>query len=111
VAEQPQRALKGTAEPLRTAVVTGTPVRGAGAVPFIGRVEELAALHAMVSVARDARSPCVAVVSGEPGMGKSRLVSRFAEQSAADRVAVRRCLCRPPGEQSDADLLRELIEP
>jgi hypothetical protein len=48
---------------------------------FIGRVEELAALDTVVSAA-DAGKVAAAVVVGEPGSGKSRLLAEVAAQSA-----------------------------
>ena len=44
---------------------------------FVGREEELAALRAAASRAREG-APTVVVVAGEPGIGKSRLVAEFA---------------------------------
>ncbi len=43
-------------------------------VPFVGRETELRALGAMVSGARRTGAPTAALVTGEPGTGKSRLL-------------------------------------
>lgn len=43
-------------------------------VPFVGRDEELRALGTLISGARRAGAPTAALVTGEPGSGKSRLL-------------------------------------
>jgi tetratricopeptide (TPR) repeat protein len=61
--------------------------------PFVGRVEELAALERELVRAADERSCRLCTVVGEPGIGKSRLVGELiaaAEERA--RVVVGRCL-------------------
>jgi DNA-binding CsgD family transcriptional regulator len=54
---------------------------------FIGRRQELAALDGALDTLRAPR-PRWLVVSGEPGIGKTRLLSELAERSAARRHAV-----------------------
>ena len=52
-------------------------------VPFVGRDEELRALLALISGARQAGAPTAALVTGEPGSGKSRLLREVLD--TADR--------------------------
>jgi DNA-binding NarL/FixJ family response regulator len=47
---------------------------------FVGRREELGVLAAAISAAA-AGSESVVLISGEPGIGKSRLISEFAARS------------------------------
>ena len=49
------------------------------AVPFVGRGAELATLAALARHGHDGHAPAIAIVSGEPGSGKTRLL---AEASA-----------------------------
>lgn len=53
---------------------------------FVGRGRELAELVALVDSAVLTRTPAVAVVVGEPGIGKSALFSRLAESVTGFRV-------------------------
>jgi predicted ATPase len=57
-----------------------------GAPVFVGRVEELAALDAAVERVRGGR-PSAVLIGGEAGVGKSRLVSEFAERARAAGAA------------------------
>ncbi|MBC7471628.1 MAG: AAA family ATPase [Ramlibacter sp.] len=57
-----------------------------GVVPFIGRAEALAELFGAVDRARNGESPVI-VVSGEPGIGKTRLIEEFRRR--LDPVAFR----------------------
>ena len=53
--------------------------------PFVGRTAELAALEAALARAA-AGAPTVALVSGEAGIGKTRLVLELAERAEAQDV-------------------------
>ena len=56
---------------------------------FTGRAEELRALAGFVRGTGERRAPAVAVVHGQPGMGKTRLLAEAcASLPAADRVRV-----------------------
>src|SRR4051812_42690019 len=55
--------------------------------PFVGRSAELEGLQAMMPRA-EGESRRVALLGGEPGSGKSRLVREFAAATAADGVLV-----------------------
>jgi eukaryotic-like serine/threonine-protein kinase len=60
--------------------------------PFVGRVRELRELRAALEEAA-ARQGCLLLVSGEPGIGKSRLMEELTRQLAEQgwRVLVGRC--------------------
>jgi DNA-binding CsgD family transcriptional regulator len=80
-------------------------------VPFVGRAEELAALRGLISRARRDGSPCAALISGEPGTGKSRLL----REATAD-LDSRRCVVltgfeptQPVPLAAASDLLRRLV--
>lgn len=82
-------AVKGKAAPVRVFEVLGARAqparaRGLGGVmsPLVGRAPELAALL-QISTALHAGQGCAALVLGEPGLGKSRLL---AEWQAAARA-------------------------
>src|SRR6185369_773346 len=53
--------------------------------PLVGRDDEIAALNAALEQALDSGAR-VAIVSGESGIGKSRLVQEFAATPAAEGV-------------------------
>lgn len=62
------------------------PLRLAPSFPFVGRSAELATLHTLWSEVGEGRR--VALVAGDPGAGKSRLVREFAHQVAGARGIV-----------------------
>src|SRR4051794_25704947 len=63
------------------------PLRLAPSLPFVGRSRELAALRALLP-SSDSEGGRVALLGGEPGVGKSRLVRELAHEAAADGVLV-----------------------
>jgi len=87
---------------------------GEGAPVFVGRVEELAALDAAFERVRGGR-PSAVLIGGEAGVGKSRLVSEFAERAraaGAARVLRGHCLELSAGGLPFAPftgVLRELV--
>ena len=90
--------VKGRAEPLWTwrAIRSLDTPRGVAAAWFIGREQELELLeNALARTVRDRRASLVTVF-GEPGIGKTRLVTEFVERRRArdrahrPRAAVRR---------------------
>lgn len=60
---------------------------------FVGRVPELAALADALDTSKEGRAATV-LIGGEAGVGKTRLVSEFAERAAQDgaRVVVGQCV-------------------
>jgi DNA-binding CsgD family transcriptional regulator/tetratricopeptide (TPR) repeat protein len=68
-------------------------------LPFVGRASELAGLHAALGEARQGRTAAV-FVSGEPGVGKSRLLGEFADAVVADGVLVLSGTCVDVGEDA-----------
>jgi eukaryotic-like serine/threonine-protein kinase len=72
---------------LVAAAATGEPAR-----PFVGRVQELRELRAALEEAA-ARQGCLLLLSGEPGIGKSRLMEELARQLPEQgwQVLVGRC--------------------
>src|SRR5258706_14492412 len=56
---------------------------------LVGRERELGRLEALFQAARDARGGPVAFVSGEAGIGKSRLLDELKRRLSAARVAGR----------------------
>lgn len=92
-----ERTLKGLAEPVAVseiewspAVVSAVPLpqvlrRQRGALPFAGRQPALAALRQALDRCREQH---LVFVSGEPGVGKTRILSEFCEQAAATGVTI-----------------------
>jgi DNA-binding SARP family transcriptional activator len=61
--------------------------------PFVGRLEELAALRLVFDAVRAERRSRVATVLGEAGIGKTRLISEFASTLGEDAtVLIGRCV-------------------
>ena len=70
--------LPGRPRPVETCEVIGTARGGeAAGPPFIGREAALVALRDALDAAAEGDAPVVAVVSGPPGIGKSRLIRHF----------------------------------
>ncbi len=67
-----------------------------GPIPFVGRIEESAALDDALSAAHLGHFVCV-VVTGSSGVGKTALVRRFAERIGEIGVAVHWGNCREFG--------------
>lgn len=64
---------------------------------FIGRVTELDQLGVLLEAARDHR-PTTVVLSGEPGVGKTRLIDEFARRAAGAEALVLRGECFELGD-------------
>jgi class 3 adenylate cyclase/tetratricopeptide (TPR) repeat protein len=99
--------LKGKAEPVLAweALVAGaqpavseSPGQPAPA-PLVGRRPELAQLHELLERVERKRSPHLATVVGEAGVGKSRLLNQFEDELRphASQPLVRRGRCLPYG--------------
>jgi predicted ATPase/class 3 adenylate cyclase len=103
---EPQ-ALAGVAAPVQAYQVLGTtgaqsrldvvPLRGL--TPLVGREEERALLRARWAQARNGLGQVV-VLSGEPGIGKSRLVHALHEHLAAEPHVRVEWRCLPDAQQS-----------
>ncbi|HYY33918.1 MAG TPA: ABC transporter substrate-binding protein [Gaiellaceae bacterium] len=78
--------LKGKSAPLEAFLVAGERALGTearAATPFVGRAEELATLESVVADLTTGRGAVVSV-TGEPGIGKSRLVAETRAAFAGD---------------------------
>src|SRR4051794_17079971 len=107
-------ALKGKARPLPVwRLVDGTRADRRSAprlqAPLVGRADELARLRASFGKAADSRAARMVTVIGSPGLGKTRLVSEFAD-SLAGEATVLLGRCEASGEgitfQPVAEVLR-----
>ncbi len=95
--------LKGVSEPVQLFRVAGTRATesrfeavhgGVALTPLVGREEEAALLLRRWHQARDGEGQVV-LVSGEPGIGKSRLTQAFREQIAGEPYLTLRYQCSP----------------
>ena len=102
--------LKGLAEPARAfAVLRARPVESrfealhaSGLTPFVGREEEIEILLRCWAKAKNGEGQ-VALLSGEPGIGKSRLIAALIERLGERNVRMR-YFCSP--QQSTAPFAR-----
>ncbi len=85
----------------------GRPRQSVALAPLVGRAEELAGLHAAFDRVVETGEPHHAVVVGEAGIGKTRLVACFVEGVEA---VVLEAACTPYGEGITFLPLRELAE-
>jgi hypothetical protein len=84
----PWHAESGAARAMRRGATSGSPrgpvstnsSRLQGPLPLVGRTRELAALEGLLESGRD-RSTSVVIVSGEGGVGKSRLVGELGSRA------------------------------
>ncbi|MSP12705.1 MAG: adenylate/guanylate cyclase domain-containing protein [Chloroflexi bacterium] len=113
-----RQTLKGLAQPLavyRVLRESGARTRlevaaGAGLTPFVGRKQELGLLLESWERARDGAGQVV-VVSGEAGIGKSRLVQMVKEYVAQDPEAwLTPCQCSPYHQHSALYPMIELLQ-
>ena len=72
--------------------------------PFVGRASELAALRELLA----ARRGSLVVVTGEPGIGKSRLGAELAEEFAGDGWRILRASARLAGDVPNAVVMNAL---
>ncbi|MGE0028454.1 MAG: adenylate/guanylate cyclase domain-containing protein [Thermoleophilia bacterium] len=93
--------LKGKAEPVpayRVAWVSAAPPPVRMDTPMVGREAELAALRRSLRDAVATRTPRLALLTGDAGVGKSRLADAIAESAAADGAQVLRGRCLSYGQ-------------
>ena len=109
-------ALKGKSRPLRAWIATAPKVRtGADlrsfATSFVGRDDELGALQASLHRADETGHAQLALVVGEPGIGKSRLLAEFARRldDEAAPVTWRQGRCLPFGSNVTFWALSEIV--
>ncbi|OLC16093.1 MAG: hypothetical protein AUH29_06170 [Candidatus Rokubacteria bacterium 13_1_40CM_69_27] len=85
----------------------------AGLTPLVGRRDEMARLRAALASARAGRGQVVAV-TGEPGVGKSRLLYELAHSPAVDGWSVLESVAVPYGKATAylpvVDLLRSAFQ-
>jgi predicted ATPase/class 3 adenylate cyclase len=97
-----EHAVKGVAEPIevfRVEAASGARHRLEAAqsqrlAPYVGRESAVAALAKSWLAARDSPGHAVMLL-GEPGVGKSRLLSVFRESIGADQCEIIECYCSP----------------
>lgn len=75
---------------------------------WVGRTEELARLHDAANAVAESDQPVCVTVTGEPGIGKTRLAAEFVA-SLADSHRVLNARCPPYGEGITFLPLREII--
>jgi class 3 adenylate cyclase/tetratricopeptide (TPR) repeat protein len=106
--------LKGKRDPVVAFRVLGLrapEARTSTRSPFVGRTSELKALEDELAQAILVHSCRLAVILGDPGVGKSRLVSEFAARRGPSATVLHaRCAARGEGAALHpfADLVREL---
>jgi class 3 adenylate cyclase len=76
--------------------------------PLVGRTDELAFLHRVLDRAVSRRACELVSVLGDPGVGKSRLLQGFAEQTGR-RALLLQARCPPNGQAPHARVLAELL--
>ena len=109
-------SLKGKAKPLAAWIATEPRARTGAelrsfASEYVGREEELATLQALLDQAAQTRRPRFALVSGEPGIGKTRLLAEFARRldDQPEEVTWHQGRCLPFGANVTFWALSEIV--
>jgi class 3 adenylate cyclase/tetratricopeptide (TPR) repeat protein len=110
--------VKGKAGPLAVWRAAGTRARvaaevlSAPATPFVGRAEELAGLRSALGRTVRERAVQLVTITGEPGVGKSRLVRELAgaADDAAELISWRQGHCLPYGDGVTFWALGEIVK-
>jgi class 3 adenylate cyclase len=109
--------LKGKSQPLQAWIATAPLVRTGSelrtfASAFVGREEELAALQELLEQAMQTLTPELAIIWGEPGIGKSRLLAEFARHLDELPMSVtwRQGRCLPFGSNVAFWALSEIVK-
>ena len=109
-------ALKGKSQPLRAWLATASLARTGSELRsfttgFVGREEELATLGELLDPAVEEHRPQLALVVGEPGIGKSRLLAEFARRLDDEPTMVlwRQGRCLPFGSNVTFWALSEIV--
>jgi class 3 adenylate cyclase/tetratricopeptide (TPR) repeat protein len=116
--ELPAVTAKGKAAPVAAWLAkapvarVGVDIDRAQLTPLVGREVELAFLHALLKKAVSAAAPQFAVLLGEPGIGKSRLVQElYADVDARpEMITWRQGHCLPYGENVTFWALDEIVK-
>lgn len=89
----PTSPAPATIEPTAVTAATTGPVRAAPGTPLVGRGAQWAALQKAWAEVAGALAGHLVAVTGEPGIGKTRLVEEFAAHAAAQGGQVLACRC------------------
>ncbi|MRG92326.1 TOMM system kinase/cyclase fusion protein [Polyangium spumosum] len=109
------RAVDDSTAPVETFVLReGDPSSGVRDMPLVGRERELATLLDLFTRTRGGAGQA-ALVSGEPGIGKSRLARELDERLGSEARTWLECRCTPDSVNSAfypiVDLLDRLLDP
>ena len=110
-------SLKGKSQPLRAWLATAPLARTGSELrsfktSFVGRKQELEALLDLLHETSGRRSPQSALIVGEPGIGKSRLLAEFARRldETSSAVIWRQGRCLPFGSNVTFWALSEIVK-
>jgi tetratricopeptide (TPR) repeat protein len=91
-----------------SATLQAAPIRAATDTPFVGRIDELSTLDAELQGARRGTGRIVCI-TGDPGIGKSRLVARLLAGMPPTHVNAVAGLCQSVGRHAPLLPLRGLL--
>ncbi len=84
-------------------------LRGERRTPLVGRTQELALLHKLIANASDGGGGA-AVLVGEPGIGKSRLIDAMRQQEAQESIRYLSLQCSPVHQFSSLHPVKEYLD-